>query len=240
MNTSTLEKMSRMKLYGMQNAFHALIDSKQQNALTADELISMLVQSEWEYRESKKFARSLRNARFRYSASLEEVDFTKNRNLDKNLLLRFTDCSFIDRKQNLLLSGPTGVGKSFIASALGHQACIKGYKVIYYNTQKLFPLLKISKADGSYMKIISKIERQDLLILDDFGMQPLDNQTRMMLLEIIEDRHDRKSTIISSQLPPNKWYDVIGESTVADAILDRLLSSSHKIELKGESMRKKN
>jgi DNA replication protein DnaC len=240
MNTSTLEKMSRMKLYGMQNAFHALIDSKQQNALTADEIISMLVQSEWEYRESKKFAQSLRNARFRYSASLEEIDFTKNRNLDKNLLLRFTDCSFIERKQNLLLSGPTGVGKSFIASALGHQACIKGYKVIYYNTQKLFPLLKMSKADGSYMKIISKIERQDLLILDDFGMQPFDNLTRMMLLEIIEDRHDRKSTIISSQLPPNKWYDVIGESTVADAILDRLLSSSHKIELKGESMRKKN
>ena len=240
MNTSTLEKMSRMKLYGMQNAFHALIDSKQQNALTADEIISMLVQSEWEYRESKKFAQSLRNARFRYSASPEEIDFTKNRNLDKNLLLRFTDCCFIERKQNLLLSGPTGVGKSFIASALGHQACIKGYKVIYYNTQKLFPLLKMSKADGSYMKIISKIERQDLLILDDFGMQPLDNQTRMMLLEIIEDRHDRKSTIISSQLPPNKWYDVIGESTIADAILDRLLSSSHKIELKGESMRKKN
>jgi DNA replication protein DnaC len=239
MNTSTLEKMSCMKLYGMQNAFTALIDNKQQSSLTADELISMLVQSEWEYRESKKFKRTLRNARFRYSASIEEIDFTKNRNLDKNLILRFIDCSFIERKQNLLLSGPTGVGKSFIASALGHQACVKGYKVLYYNTQKLFPLLKMSKADGSYVKIINNIERQDLLILDDFGMQTLDNQTRMMLLEIIEDRHDRKSTIISSQLPPNKWYDVIGESTVADAILDRMLSTSHKIELNGESMRRK-
>jgi DNA replication protein DnaC len=240
MNTSTLEKMSRMKLCGMQNAFRSLIDSKQQNSLTADELISMLVQSEWEYRENKKFTRSLRNARFRYSASIEEIDFTKNRNLDKNLLLRFTDCSFIEKKQNLLLSGPTGVGKSFIASALGHQACLKGYKVIYYNTQKLFPMLKMSKADGSYMKIISKIERQDLLILDDFGMQPMDNQSGMMLLEIIEDRHDRKATIISSQLPTNKWYDVIAENTVADAILDRLLSNSYKIELKGESLRIKN
>jgi DNA replication protein DnaC len=239
MNTSTLEKMSCMKLYGMQNAFTALIDNKQQSSLTADELISMLVQSEWEYRESKKFKRTLRNARFRYSASIEEIDFTKNRNLDKNLILRFIDCSFIERKQNLLLSGPTGVGKSFIASALGHQACVKGYKVLYYNTQKLFPLLKMSKADGSYVKIINNIERQDLLILDDFGMQTLDNQTRMMLLEIIEDRHDRKSTIISSQLPPNKWYDVIGENTVADAILDRMLSTSHKIELNGESMRRK-
>ena len=239
MNTSTLEKMSCMKLYGMQNAFTALIDNKQQSSLTADELISMLVQSEWEYRESKKFKRTLRNARFRYSASIEEIDFTKNRNLDKNLILRFIDCSFIERKQNLLLSGPTSVGKSFIASALGHQACVKGYKVLYYNTQKLFPLLKMSKADGSYVKIINNIERQDLLILDDFGMQTLDNQTRMMLLEIIEDRHDRKSTIISSQLPPNKWYDVIGESTVADAILDRMLSTSHKIELNGESMRRK-
>lgn len=239
MNTSTLEKMSCMKLYGMQNAFTALIDNKQQSSLTADELISMLIQSEWEYRESKKFKRTLRNARFRYSASIEEIDFTKNRNLDKNLILRFIDCSFIERKQNLLLSGPTGVGKSFIASAFGHQACIKGYKVLYYNTQKLFPLLKMSKADGFYVKIINNIERQDLLILDDFGMQTLDNQTRMMLLEIIEDRHDKKSTIISSQLPPNKWYDVIGESTVADAILDRMLSTSHKIELNGESMRRK-
>lgn len=240
MNATTLEKMSRMKLYGMQDAFEALLETKQQATLTGDEIIAMLVQSEWEYREDKKFKRSLRNARFRYTASVEEIDFTKSRNLDKNLLLRFSDCSFVEKHQSLLITGPTGVGKSFIASAIGHQACIKGFKVIYYNSQKLFPMLKMSKADGSYMKIINRLERQELLILDDFGMQPFDPQSRMMLLEIIEDRYDRKSTIISSQIPPSKWYDVIGESTVADAILDRLLGNSFKIELKGDSMRKKN
>lgn len=240
MNTATLDKMNHMKLFGMQNAFYALVETKKQSSLTSDELISMLIQGEWEYRENKKISRSLRNARFRYRASVEEIDFQKNRNLDKNILLRFIDCSFIERKENILLTGPTGVGKSFIASALGHQACLRGYKVMYHNLQKLFSILKISKADGSYMKEINKIEKQDLLLLDDFGMQPLDNNNRMMLLEIIEDRHDRKATIISSQLPSSKWYDAIGESTIADAILDRLLSCSYKIELKGESMRKKN
>jgi len=136
-------------------------------------------------------------------------------------------------------TGPTGVGKSYISSALGNQACLKGYKVAYHNLQKLFSSFKISKADGSYLKEIDRIARQDLLILDDFGLQALDANNRLMLLEIIEDRHGKKSTIISSQLPPAKWYDVIGESTIADAILHRLLNSSHKIELKGESMRKK-
>lgn len=239
MNTITLEKMGQMKLLGMQRMFQTIVESNNHQNLTSDEFISMLVQSEWEDRESRKLQRRLSNARFRYPACVEEINYHHSRNLDKNLILRFTDCSFISRGENILITGPTGVGKSYIASALGNQACLKGYKVIYYNLQKLFSSLKISKADGSYLKEVDRIGKQDLLILDDFGLQPLDVNNRMMLLEIIEDRHGNKSTIISSQLPASKWYDIIGESTIADAILDRLLNCSHKIELKGESMRKK-
>lgn len=239
MNTITLEKMGQMKLLGMQRMFQTIVESNNHQNLTSDEFISMLVQSEWEDRESRKLQRRLSNARFRYPACVEEINYHHSRNLDKNLILRFTDCSFISRGENILITGPTGVGKSYIASALGNQACLKGYKVIYYNLQKLFSSLKISKADGSYLKEIDRIGKQDLLILDDFGLQPLDANNRLMLLEIIEDRHGNKSTIISSQLPASKWYDIIGESTIADAILDRLLNCSHKIELKGESMRKK-
>jgi DNA replication protein DnaC len=232
------QKMSQMKLYGMHQAYHGLLERNQHHNLTNDEFTNLLVQAEWDERENRKINRYLKGARFRYQASIEEIDFTKNRNLDKTFLLRLADCSFIKRKEDLLITGPTGVGKSYMASAIGHQACQSGYKVLYFNSQKLFARLKMSKADGSYYKEINKIEKQDLLILDDFGLQPLDNYNCSTLMEIIEDRHGRKSTIISSQLPVSNWYDVIGESTIADAILDRLVHKAHRLELKGESMRK--
>jgi len=177
-------------------------------------------------------------AKFRYGASIEELNFTPGRGLDKTQILRLADGSYIKQKENILVTGSTGVGKSYLASALGQKACQLGYKVLYFNTQKLFPKLKMMKADGSYVKEISKIEKYDLLILDDFGLQPFDNTARMILLEMIEDRHARKSTIISSQLPVAQWYEVIGDSTVADAILDRMVHTAHRIELKGESLRK--
>jgi DNA replication protein DnaC len=240
MNEISLSRMSQLKLYGMQRAFESLIETRSYQQLTHDEYISMLLQAEWEDRENRRIGRSLRQARFRYHASLEEIDFIHMRNLDKNQFLRFTDCSFIDRRENILITGPTGVGKSYLISAMGHQGCLKGYKVLYFNCQKLFASLKLAKADGSYPKEIIRIEKSDLLILDDFGLQSLDTQTRMILLEIIEDRYDKKSTIIGSQLPVDKWYDLIGEGTIADAILDRLYHGSHRIDLKGESMRKKN
>lgn len=153
--------------------------------------------------------------------------------------MRFAECKFIDKNENILITGSTGIGKSYIASALGHQACSLGYKVAYYNTAKLFGKLKMAKADGSYIKEVARIERQHLLILDDFGIQPLDGASRAMLMEIIEDRHGKSSTIITSQVPVNKWHDIIGEKTVADAILDRIIHEAHRLDLKGESLRKK-
>ena len=153
--------------------------------------------------------------------------------------MRFTDCKFIDKGENILITGSTGIGKSYIASALGHHACGMGYKVVYHNVPKLFSKLKMSKADGSYLKEVAKIERQHLLILDDFGIQPFDHQSRLSLLEVIEDRHGKRSTIFTSQLPVKQWHDVIAEQTVADAILDRIVHNAHRIALKGESLRRK-
>jgi len=238
MNSTILNKMSQMKFYGMLQTYQAMLESNQHHEMTNDEMVDMLIQAEWEDRENRKIGRYLRTARFRYQASIEELNFTASRGLDKTQMLRLADCSFIKKKQNILITGPTGVGKSWLASALGHQACLQGHRTLYFNTQKLFPQLKIYKADGSYLKQTSKIEKHDLLILDDFGLEHLDNSARMMLLEIIEDRHGRKSTIISSQLPVAKWHSIIGDSTVADALLDRLVHSAHRIELKGESLRK--
>lgn len=238
MQETVKQKMSQMKLYGMQQAYLTVLDKNHHHTLTNDEFIDLLIQSEWDERENRRINRYLKSARFRYQASIEELDFTKNRNLDKTTFLRLADCSFIKRKEDLLITGPTGVGKSFLASAIGHQACLNGYKTQYFNSQKFFARLKLAKADGTYMKEINKIEKQDLLILDDFGLQPLDAYNRNTLMEVIEDRHGRRSTLVSSQLPISNWYDIIGESTIADAILDRLVHKANRIELKGKSMRK--
>ena len=239
MNSTILNKMSHMKFYGMQQTYKTLLDTNQLHSLTNDEIVSMLIQAEWEDRENRKINRYIKTARFRYGANVEDVDLTAKRGLDKTQLLQLADCSFVQKKENLLINGPTGAGKSYIASALGHQACLQGYRTVYFNAQNLFPQLNIFKADGTYLKQISRIERHDLLIIDDFGLQPLNTNARMMLLEIIEDRHGRRSTIIASQLPVSQWHEIIGDSTVADAILDRMVHASHRIELKGESMRKK-
>jgi DNA replication protein DnaC len=239
MSTTILNKMAHLKLNGMLRTYQSMLDSRQHHDLTHDELINILIQSEWEDRENKKINRHMRLAKFRYAASIEELNFTGNRGLDKTTVLRLADGSFIDKKENVLITGATGVGKSYLSSALGQQACQLGYRTLYFNTQKLFSKLKMMKADGSYAREIARVEKYDLLILDDFGLQALDNTARMILLEIIEDRHGRKSTIISSQLPVAKWYEVIGDSTVADAILDRMIHTAHRIELKGESLRKK-
>lgn len=239
MNEVTLEKMGRLRLYGMQSSFRAILESKTSGQFTIDQMLATLVEAEWEEQENRKTDRLVKNAGFRYPASLEEIDYSHPRNLDRNQVLRLVDCNYLERAENVLVTGATGLGKSYLISALGYQACLMGYKVLYRNTLKLFNALKVNKVDGSYLKEIKRIEKQDLLILDDFGLQPLDNISSLTLMEIIEDRFGKKSIIIGSQLPLEKWYDIITEKTVADAILDRLLNASNKITLRGDSLRRK-
>ena len=222
----------------MAKAFQLTLSSGKNEKFTPDEMITHLVESEWDERYNRKLDRSVRVARFRYKASVEEISFEDNR-VDKNQVLRLADCEFIKRNENIIITGSTGIGKSFIASALGHQACALGYRVLYQHSTKLFGRMKIAKADGSYLKELAKIERQHILLIDDFGIQPLDAQSRSALMEIIEDRHGKSSTIITSQIPVSKWHEIIGEQTIADAILDRIVHDAHRIEMKGDSLRKK-
>lgn len=239
MNATTLEKMRKMKFFGMHRSFKISLESGKSEDYTPDEMIAQLIQAEWDDRQNRSIERQITNARFRYKASIEDLHYNTARNIDRNQIMRFAECSFIDKRENILITGSTGVGKSYIASALGYQACAQGYKVMYHNTTKLFAKLKMAKADGSYMREIAKIERQNLLILDDFGIHPFDAQSRTALMEIIEDRHGKTSMIITSQVPVSMWHEVIGEKTVADAILDRIIHQAHRLELKGESLRKK-
>jgi DNA replication protein DnaC len=238
MTQETLEKIKKLKLSGMARSYQTSLENNILSKLSADELITMLVEAEWDDRLNRNIERRLRNAKFRYQSSIENIDYEADRNLDRNQMMRFAECTYIGKQENILITGSTGIGKSHVATALGHQACTLGYKVYYANMAKLFSKLKMGKADGSYMREISRIERQDLLILDDFGLVPIDNQNRSALMEIIEDRHKKASMIITSQLPVNCWHEVIGEKTIADAILDRIVHDAHRIELKGESLRK--
>ena len=239
MNEATVTKMKQMNLNGMHNAFKTAIESGKTDHYTIDQFTSMLIDSEWDERHNRRIKRSIKNARFHYKSNIESLNFEVSRNLDRTQVLRLADCEFVTKNQNVLITRSTGVGKSFLGTALGYQACIEGFKVSYYNTSKLFAKLKMAKADGSYLRELAKLERQDVLILDDFGLQALDGQNRITLLEIIEDRHNNGSIIVTSQIPVQGWYDIIGEKTIADAILDRLIHNSHRIELSGESMRKK-
>lgn len=238
MNQSTLEKMKHLKLHGMHRAFTTTLDPGS-ISYTNDELIAYLIDAEYDDRESRKVDRLIGTAKFRYRAFMEEITASSSRNIDKNTIGRLSSCDFISQKQNILITGSTGVGKSFIATAIGYKACTMGYKVMYFSINKLFSKLKMAKGDGTYLKEIDRIEKQDLIILDDFGLQSLDNLKRQDFMEIIEDRHGKRSTIIASQLPVSAWHEVIAEQTIADAILDRMVHNSLRIDLKGESLRRK-
>jgi DNA replication protein DnaC len=239
MNEETLQKMKSMKFHGMLRAFRTTMEDGRMQRYTPDEMVNFLVESEWDERHNRKIERGLKNAKFRYKANVEDLIYDERRNLDKNEVHRLADCSFVKKAQNVIITGSTGVGKSYLASALGYQACINGYRILYANTTKLIGKLKMAKADGSYVREMNRIERTDLLILDDFALQPFDAQGRSALMEIVEDRHGKASLMITSQVPVKLWFDVIGEKTIADAILDRIVHEAIRIELKGESMRKR-
>lgn len=238
MNKETLEKMTALRLRGMFLAFKTSLETRQKETMTIDQFVSWLIISEWDDRRNRAIERAIKQANFRHKASIEELNFSVERGLDKNQVQRLADISFIKEHKDVFITGSTGTGKTYLATALGYEACQKGFRVLYSNTARLMGLLKSSKAKGTILTELRKIERMDLLILDDFGLQPFDATARMNLLDVIEDRYGKKSTIITSQIPVKEWYDVIGEKTVADAVLDRIVHQSLRVELYGESLRK--
>lgn len=237
-NNQTIEKLKQMRLGAMAQLHLQHIKDNRIENTTADEYLALLIDHQWEDRQNRKIERLLKQADFKQGANLADVNYTQQRNLDKNMFTRLGTLDFITRKENIILTGASGVGKSYLAQALGHQGCMMEYKTIYTNTARLFKKLKLSKVDGTYLKELGKLIKADVLILDDFGLQSFDNHARETLMDIIDDRYNKASTIISSQIPVSAWYDIIGEGTIADAILDRIVNSSHRIDLKGESLRK--
>ncbi len=237
-NFTTIEKMKQMRLNGMAQTYHSSITENLYSDYTLDEYVGLLVDQEWEDRQQRKIENMIRLAKFRLQASASNIDYSSNRNLDKNQFERLLSLNFIKGQQNIIIVGPTGVGKSYLAQAIGHHACTRLFKTLYYNTARLMEQLKLAKLDGTYIKILKTIQRASLLVLDDFGLHKFDNYGRQALMDIIEDRYDHTSTIVASQIPVTGWHELIGEGTIADAILDRLVNSSHRIDLNGESLRK--
>lgn len=235
----TLEKLKSMRLDAMAELHEQQMSSNQHSEMTPDEYLSLLIDHQWEERQNHKIRRLLKQASFRQKTTIAEVNYQEQRNLDRNMYQRLAALGFITKNENIIITGPSGLGKSYLCQALGHQACMMEKKVLYQNTARLLNRLKLAKVDGSYLKELKRINNTKLLILDDFGLQAMDNQGRESLLDIIEERYDQASTIVSSQIPVSAWYDIIGEGTIADAILDRLVNSSHRIDLKGQSLRKK-
>lgn len=237
-SNQTVEKLRQMRLGAMAELHYRNVKDNRFSGFTPDEYIALLADHEWEDRQVKKMARLIKGASFKQKASIADIDYSHSRNLDRNMFGRIATLSFIGKRENIILTGPSGVGKSYLAQALGNHACLMGYKTLYGNTSRLLSRLKLSKVDGTYLKELRKLQKTDLLILDDFGLQAFDATAREIMMDIIDDRFNETSTIVSSQIPVSAWYDIIGEGTIADAILDRLVNSSHRIDLKGESLRK--
>ena len=237
-NNETIEKLKQMRLTAMAELHREQLKNHQHSKCTADEYLALLTDYEWEHRYNRKIQRLTKQAGFRQKASLAQVNYSEPRNLEKNMFARLGTLGFIAKSENLIITGPSGVGKSYLAQALGHQACFNHHTVKYSTTSRLLNQLKLCKVDGTYLKQIKKLNKTKLLILDDFGLQAFDNFGREALLDIIDERFGTASTIISSQLPVSTWYDIIGENTIADALLDRIVNSSHRINLTGESLRK--
>ncbi len=240
MNTqTTIDQLRSLKLHGMAQTYEGVLSIPINDQPTANHLIARLTEAELQYRVQRKTQEYLRRSKLRYHAVLEQVHCNTSRNLTPDQLLEIADCGFIDRSENVLITGATGCGKSFLACSIGRQSCALGYKTLYFGMSRFLEKLGQTKLDGSYNKWLNQIEKTPLLIIDDFGLHPLDGIARLAFLQILEDRYGRYSTLITSQLPVSSWYEYIGESTLADAIMDRLTARAHRIDLKGESLRKK-
>lgn len=234
----TLDLLTSLGLHGMAKGFRDLEIQPEASRLEHAEWLALLLEQEKTQRQQKRFESRARAARLRHAASVEDVDYRAVRGLDRALFLKLAAGDWIRSRHNLLITGPCGVGKSWLACALGHKACREDFSVAYHRVPRLFAALALARGDGRYTKMLRAIARLDLLILDDWGPEPLDAEQRRDLLEIVEDRYEARSIIVTSQLPVDRWYELIGNPTIADAILDRLVHNAYRIDLKGESLRK--
>jgi DNA replication protein DnaC len=240
LNEPTLDKLHAMRLGTMAETWLQQQQDPEMAQLSFEERLGMLVDAEYVARENRKLTRRLRDAKLRIpSACVEDIQYVARRNLDKRLMRQLATCRWLDEHLNVMVTGATGVGKTFIACALGQQACRKGYRAMYRRVTRLLDELALARADGTYPRLLTRLARMDLLILDDWGMGTLNEIQRHDLMEVIEDRDGDHSTLIASQLPPEKWHEQIGDPTIADAILDRLIHRAYKVELKGPSRRSK-
>jgi DNA replication protein DnaC len=238
LNHPTLDQLHALGLYGMAKAFTETRACGDADGLSHPEWLALLLDREASWRRDKRLAARLRYAKLRQQASIENVDYRSPRGLDRALFQKLAEGEWIEAHDNLALIGPSGVGKSWLASALGHKACRDNRSVLYHRVPKLFEDLALARGDGRHPRIMRPLGRADLLILDDWGLEPLDAAARHDLLEILEERYGRRSTVITSQLPVDRWHEIIGDPTYADAILDRLVHNAHRIELTGESLRR--
>jgi DNA replication protein DnaC len=235
---NTLEKLRELKLRGMSKGLEEQMAMPESHSLSFDDRFGLLVDLEDIARKNVRLASRLKQAKLREDACIENIDFTVNRGIEKSIILGFTSGEWIRQYQNIIISGPTGVGKTYLACAILHSACREGFTGKYLRTPRLLDEINIAKANGSYSKMLASYAKYDLLLFDDWGLAPMTADESRNILEIVEDRYDRKSSIITSQLPPEKWFDLMPDPTIADAILDRVIHRSHKMKLKGPSMRK--
>jgi DNA replication protein DnaC len=235
----TFQLLSAMRMLGFARALREQLEGDGYDQLAFDERVAMLVDTEHADRESRKLTRRLQQAKLREKACLEDIDYRHARGLDKATVRRLATCKWVDKHQNVILTGPTGVGKTYIACALADQVCREGMTAIYRRMPRLLHELMVARADGSYAKLLARLAKTDVLVLDDWGIAPLTDQERRDLLEVLEDRHGARATVIATQLPVDAWHGYIGEPTIADAILDRLVHNAHRLDLSGGSMRKK-